>query len=182
MSKPRPLTKEEKARFPHVHTVKRRLVDGSIVWHRYYRFGGYGGTGPKIVGEPGTIQFEASYRNAARGTPLPQERSTIRRNYVYFVQCKTLRHIKIGAATTPKKRISEMQVGCPDELELLGVIEDHMRGALERETHIRFAHLHIRGEWFREADDLLAFINEHAFPARITHRRRREKSFAPRAA
>jgi integrase len=49
----------------HVHTVKKKLADGSV--KRYYR---HRRTGKKIVGEPGSLEFHVSYEEACKAFEL----------------------------------------------------------------------------------------------------------------
>lgn len=84
---------------------------------------------------------------------------------VYFVQCGDGGPIKIGYVTgncleQVEKRIYVLQVGSPYPLKLLLV----MAGAVckERSLQKQFAHLHIRGEWFKPEPALLAYIQEQA--------------------
>jgi predicted DNA-binding transcriptional regulator AlpA len=75
--------------------------------------------------------------------------------HVYFIRAGQ-GAIKIGIARDPRKRLFELQVGTSDELRILHTIpgtED-----TERALHERFAHLRLRGEWFRAGFDLLRFI------------------------
>jgi len=83
---------------------------------------------------------------------------------VYFVRAKEMGLIKIGVANTARERLVSLQVDSPDHLELLGVIECRNRGALEKQIHQRFAHLRVKGEWFRPGEDLLDYIEDHATP------------------
>ena len=75
--------------------------------------------------------------------------------HVYFIRAGQ-GAIKIGIARDPRKRLLELQVGTSDELRILHTIpgtED-----TERALHERFAHLRLRGEWFRAGFDLVRFI------------------------
>lgn len=77
--------------------------------------------------------------------------------YVYFILDKDGR-VKIGySARSPRKRMATLQTAHAGTLRLLGF----MRGdkSSERELHNRFAHLHIRGEWFRYEGELAKFID-----------------------
>jgi hypothetical protein len=75
---------------------------------------------------------------------------------VYFIKAKTLNLIKIGTSRDAVARLSLLQVGSPDRLEIIKTIP----GDQSRETalHEKFRHLHSHGEWFRATDELLAFI------------------------
>jgi len=52
--------------------------------------------------------------------------------------------------------MSNLQVGCPEELILLAVIDGGRE--VEEELHARFADYRIRGEWFERCDELMDFI------------------------
>lgn len=93
----------------------------------------------------------------------------------YFLQAKTMRHIKIGrtevmvpdgteqeidridAATA---RMKACQTGSPDRLRLLGVTDVHT----ERELHIRFRQDRIIGEWFKPVPSLCNLIERDCRP------------------
>jgi hypothetical protein len=73
---------------------------------------------------------------------------------IYFVQAgDDSRPIKIGYARNVGKRIATMQTGCPDELNLLAVMDGDED--VERSLHGLMGHLRVRGEWFRPAPELL---------------------------
>jgi hypothetical protein len=77
---------------------------------------------------------------------------------IYFVQHEDeFGPIKIGVAHEASKRVSNLQTGSPIRLIWIG----HMFGAdreVEKRLHRKFAHLHLRGEWFQPGKDLLALI------------------------
>lgn len=50
-----------KINLEHVHTVKKRLADGSIKVYRYHRL-----TGKPIKGQPGSLAFHAAYEEACQ--------------------------------------------------------------------------------------------------------------------
>ena len=88
------------------------------------------------------------------------------RIYVYFIYClvgdKT--YVKIGKAKDPRKRLAELQTGCPVRLSLevfLPYDSDAEAFEKEREFHERLKrHRHDR-EWFvvsEEFDDELSEI------------------------
>jgi hypothetical protein len=81
---------------------------------------------------------------------------------VYFIQARMFGHVKIGMSDDATKRIRDLQVGSPDELVIRGVFQTTDPEAFERMFHDRFAHLHIRGEWFRNAPELEA-VMQNAF-------------------
>lgn len=73
---------------------------------------------------------------------------------VYFVRVGARGPIKIGKATNPRARLSELQVGHYKTLCLLAY-SDQLD---EAKMHRRFKHLRLRGEWFRAAPELRAFV------------------------
>lgn len=84
------------------------------------------------------------------------------KRHVYFIQCGESGPIKIGLAANVKSRLDELQVCNPSELYLRGIIRfQGMRG--EAMFHGMFKHLHIRGEWFEPAPDLILYIRQNAF-------------------
>ncbi len=64
--------------------------------------------------------------------------------------------IKIGTSFDPRVRVRQFQTGSPDELWIMGVWPNCPY--TEEEVHQMFAHLWIRGEWFRPGQDLIDFI------------------------
>lgn len=58
-------------------------------------------------------------------------------------------HTDVGA----RHRIAELQTGNADELILLGITEQN-----ECELHVKFAHYHVRGEWFVLSEEIKEFI------------------------
>lgn len=76
---------------------------------------------------------------------------------VYFIKGLESGNIKIGYAGNPDSRRKGLQTGSSEELSLLKTIDGG--AALEAELKSRFAHLKIRGEWFRPEADLINFID-----------------------
>jgi hypothetical protein len=78
--------------------------------------------------------------------------------WIYFVRAgEPGRPIKIGFAKDVHSRVADLQVAQPDTLVLLGVMAGGP--AIERELHEHFQRLHLRGEWFRSAPELLDYID-----------------------
>ena len=73
---------------------------------------------------------------------------------IYFIECGDL--VKIGTTNDVRARLSSLQTGNPAPMVLLGQMAGGM--VVEGDLHRRFRALHVRGEWFRHADDLRAFI------------------------
>lgn len=87
---------------------------------------------------------------------LPHLPNADGRGSVYFISDGDT--IKIGWSGAPLSRLNELQGANSKPLNLLGSI----RGSIEDEQaiHRMFRDLHIRGEWFRSARHLLAFIED----------------------
>lgn len=77
---------------------------------------------------------------------------------VYFVQRGKTGPVKIGRSGNVPRRVQSLQGAHADVLTVRLVIN----GADEQATHRHFSALRIRGEWFRFAGELRAFLSEHA--------------------
>lgn len=68
-------------------------------------------------------------------------------------------NVKIGHTDRDAyHRIMEMQTGNAFELKLLGVCDLN-----ECELHVKFAHYHVRGEWFVLSDEIKEFIKNEMY-------------------
>ncbi|MDR9813082.1 GIY-YIG nuclease family protein [Rhizobium hidalgonense] len=90
---------------------------------------------------------------------------------IYFIESQGL--VKIGFSLKPEKRTSKIQSDSPYPCRLIGVMDGS--AADETAVQAKFAHLHLRAEWFKIADDLLSFISENAVVA-VKKRRGEEPS------
>ncbi|MBW4580639.1 MAG: GIY-YIG nuclease family protein [Tildeniella nuda ZEHNDER 1965/U140] len=77
---------------------------------------------------------------------------------VYFLFDDLRQSIKIGTTICVKQRVKDLQAGTSANLQCLKVIKGGRRK--EHQLHKKFAHLHIRGEWFKATPELLSFIEE----------------------
>lgn len=77
---------------------------------------------------------------------------------IYFIRCPAMNAVKIGFTSDPYKRMASMQVGCPAELVMHGYFQGKMGD--ERWLHSKFGSQRIRGEWFTESKEMLAFFDE----------------------
>lgn len=76
-------------------------------------------------------------------------------SFVYFIQAGANGPVKIGFADNVKKRLGELQTGCPHRLALLATIEHNDARSEESKYHERFSHLRIdKSEWFNWSVDL----------------------------
>ena len=83
--------------------------------------------------------------------------------YVYFIQRGDA--IKIGFSVQPERRMENLQSSHHLPLQLLGTVPASVVD--EMAVHARFAHLRIRGEWFRSDRDLIQFIKTAKDAGRI---------------
>lgn len=84
---------------------------------------------------------------------------------VYFIEAIGAAAVKIGTAADLKKRLNTLQTASPMPLRVLGTTPGG-RDA-EQTLHRRFAHLKLRGEWFRAEPELLSFIRDIGSPSTI---------------
>lgn len=69
---------------------------------------------------------------------------------VYFIGDSEAARVKVGIAKDVRRRLSQLQVGCPVELELIGHVEGPEDSFIEWQAHklLKAVGSHIRGEWF----------------------------------
>jgi hypothetical protein len=79
-------------------------------------------------------------------------------SYVYILKCNE--YYKIGIAVFPERRIGELQVGNPYELEIVATYKfpKHRVSYMEKRLHRAFEHWNVRGEWFLLSDAKLGVI------------------------
>lgn len=70
-------------------------------------------------------------------------------SYIYVIGVQE-EPIKVGKATDTEKRLSSLQVGCPDRLKLFyrHNVRSHLATAIERAVHADLSEFHRHGEWF----------------------------------
>jgi len=80
---------------------------------------------------------------------------------IYFIQSDVGGPIKIGHAKNPQARLSDLQIGSPVRLRIIGTISGDEKK--EKELHSNFSDEHLYGEWFYPSDALISFleINGH---------------------
>lgn len=79
-------------------------------------------------------------------TPIPV--------YLYAIECKELRAVKIGISENVQSRLTTLQIGNPAPLVLLWQIPGSEQ--LENYLHKLFRNARIRGEWFTVDDPQVA--------------------------
>jgi hypothetical protein len=69
---------------------------------------------------------------------------------------KFLNYIKIGVSAHPANRVLNLTTCVPEPLTVIGVITGERNR--EQAIHRRFAHLRLRGEWFRATPELEHYL------------------------
>ena len=79
---------------------------------------------------------------------------------IYFIRGKESGNIKIGYSADPEQRKSNLQTANYEELEFIGIMD----GSIEDEAKIQemFSTFNIRGEWYRSAQEVVAFAKKNA--------------------
>lgn len=72
---------------------------------------------------------------------------------LYIIRAGDDGPVKIGYASDPRKRFSNLQIASPVPLQFLGVKTGDKTA--ERALHKRFLGLHLHGEWFTFAPEML---------------------------
>lgn len=86
-------------------------------------------------------------------------------NYIVGETDRADRRLKIGVTNDLRRRMAELQTG-PSPVELLwwspagGNLSIHQLQMRERKMHLRWAHLRIHGEWFKDEGDLAEFVRQ----------------------
>ena len=75
---------------------------------------------------------------------------------IYFI-AQGDEYVKIGYGGDPESRLSQLQVGNPDELNIMVCFPGGQ--AEEDRLHSFFRSFRVRGEWFRLDDVLVEFIH-----------------------
>ena len=83
---------------------------------------------------------------------------------VYFVQNEATGSVKIGHSTDLQMRLSSLQTSADADLRVIRTVPGGR--AVERWFHKRFAHLHIKGEWFAFTACMLTEIAPDEIPVR----------------
>lgn len=82
-----------------------------------------------------------------------------RKGTIYIISCDALNMIKIGFTeqSCPKRRLRQMQSGCPLKLRLVKTIPGTW--GMEQEMHGDLKKHRCRGEWFYGTPEVMEFIN-----------------------
>jgi hypothetical protein len=87
--------------------------------------------------------------------------------YVYVIKCDGWNYYKIGISkSTPRNRLSNLQSGCPFNLDYITIVHCAHYSLVESEVHKMLRSKNIRGEWFElnpsELIDVIEFLNQSA--------------------
>lgn len=85
------------------------------------------------------------------------------KSYVYAILDEQSESVKIGKANNIVTRMSELQVGNPNQLKLIAYtscVNAQHAHIVERRIHKKFADLRGMGEWFKYSDDILLEFGE----------------------
>ena len=77
---------------------------------------------------------------------------------VYLFKIKSKNHYKIGVTTNLSKRINQISLKMPFELEVIHTIKCKNIYELEKEFHEKFKKKNINGEWFELSKDDIIYI------------------------
>lgn len=97
-----------------------------------------------------------NYQKLMASMRAPERTEATHDSAAYFIQAEPGTLIKIGVSTNPAKRFQSIRTGNPN-VRLLATMPGKRRD--EQRLHLRFAKLRHKGEWFRPAPELLAFID-----------------------
>lgn len=112
-------------------------------------------TGAQLLAEARAEGF-AEGRAQGRAEAIAEYGPQPRKRWIYFIQRGQDGPIKIGIAKDVGKRLSDLQVGCPEKLRVLAQFQTSSIRA-EYYMHSEFAHLRLGGEWFRADPELVDF-------------------------
>jgi hypothetical protein len=103
-------------------------------------------------------------------TRLTQPRSANVHSRVYFIEGGDF--IKIGVSANPIDRLAALQTSTPFDLKLLA----DFPGDASEEFRIQgaFAHLHVRGEWFRRHPAILDYVESRKRKKGVRQRKRHQ--------
>lgn len=94
-------------------------------------------------------------KSRVRLFPLPLPAALmIQWGYLYVIRAGDM--VKIGTATYVDKRLKELQTAHHEQLELMVMVPVHR--STEVMVHKCFAHLCVRGEWFKLTPEIVSFV------------------------
>lgn len=70
--------------------------------------------------------------------------------WLYFIQQKSGGPVNIGGTKNVKRRLSDLQAACPDELRLMACVR--ARPSMEMDLHALLESIRIRAKWFETTE------------------------------
>lgn len=86
------------------------------------------------------------------------DRDTVEPSLVYFLHAKDVGLVKVGRTKSLRRRVSQLQTGCPYDISLIGAVKGGR--ITEKFLHSRLASVRVRGEWFKADEFSLKYIRE----------------------
>lgn len=109
-----------------------------------------------------------NWRNVA-----PKGKLDKKQRYLYIVRETWQGMCKIGVASDIYARMSSLQTGCPQELEVVGFVALKNAKSMELFIHNRYKEFHHRGEWFNISNEqvqtILDFVNAETLIEESSH-------------
>lgn len=115
--------------------------------------------GPRVLARKVANQIARDLNaGASIGDPeIPRRIVREHDGYVYIIEAIGLAAVKIGVAFDIRRRLGQLQVGCPADLRIL--LRQKGGKARELELHREFEDLNIRGDWFRLKGALADYVS-----------------------
>lgn len=85
---------------------------------------------------------------------------------IYFIECQTTKHVKIGRSDQVRKRFRTLQSACPTELKL--VVYHYAPNFVEKWLHTEFSADRVQGEWFKPSKRLWELAKDSNFIQNLT--------------
>ena len=104
---------------------------------------------------------------------LPKGKLDKKQRYLYIVRETWQGMCKIGIASDIYARMSSLQTGCPQELEVIGFVALKNAKSMELFIHNRYKAFRHRGEWFNlsieQVQTILDFVNAETLIEKGSH-------------
>lgn len=93
---------------------------------------------------------------------------------LYLIYAREVGRVKIGLSNDPDKRLKQLQIGSPVQLELFAFRNYRNTNVKEVELHERFQHKRVFGEWFDlDPQDYIGLLREWDFDPGLHYSKRK---------